>query len=133
MKRKNEPIELTGETFDALSDSEKERIFQELEQESPQERLKHSKPLTAAERARWQRIKREFKRTKTPKANGIRKISVGLESTFLKRVDAYAKDAGLTRAQLIARAQGTARVSRLKQRIGSGEVNRIASLKAPLT
>jgi len=111
MKRKNEPSELTGEAFDALYDSEKERIFQELERESPQERLKRSKPLTAAERARWQRIKREFKRTKTASTNGIKKISVGLESTFLKRVDAYAKDAGLTRAQLIARA--------LKELLGS--------------
>jgi hypothetical protein len=104
MKRKNERNELTGESFDALPDAEKERIFEEIERESPQERLARSKPLTAAQRAHWQRIKRELKRTKSSNGRGVKVISVGVEPALLKRADAYAKVAGLTRAQLITSA-----------------------------
>ena len=104
MKRKNDSNELTGESFDALPDAAKERIFQEIERESPQERLARSKPLTAAQRARWQKIKRELRRTKSSNGRGVKVISVGMEPALLKRADAYAKVAGLTRAQLIAGA-----------------------------
>ena len=44
---------------------EKERIFHELEAESPQRRLSRSRPLAAAQRQRWQRIKRQLNARKS--------------------------------------------------------------------
>jgi hypothetical protein len=104
VKRTNKPNELTGESFDALPDAEKERIFQEIQRESPHRRLSRSKPLTAAQRARWQKIKRQFTRSKSANRKSTKVISVGVDPALLKRADAYAKGAGMTRAQLISRA-----------------------------
>jgi len=92
--------EMSGEAFDALPAAEKERIYRELEAESPEHRLARSKPLTAAQRARWQRIQRKLNSSK--KATPV-KISVGVEPQLLRRADAYAKRIGITRAQLISR------------------------------
>lgn len=91
---------LTGEKFHALSASEKERIFQELEQETPEERLARSKPLTTAQRARWNQIKKKMGRPKIGK--GIKIISLSVERDLLKRADAYAKSTGLKRSALFA-------------------------------
>ena len=99
--KKSPPSELTGESFDALSESEKEAIFREIERESPQRRLDRSRPLTAAQRARWQRMKQRLSRPTAPKPVTV--ISIGLERDLVKQADAYAKRAGLTRDQLIAR------------------------------
>ena len=46
------------EEFLSLPDSEKERIYQELEAETPQQRLANSQPLNARERAAWEAFRR---------------------------------------------------------------------------
>jgi len=98
LKDRSEP--LTGEKFDALPASEKERIFQELEQETPGQRLSRSTPMTASQRARWNQIKKKMGRPKIGK--GIKIISLSVERDLLKRADAYAKATGLKRSALFA-------------------------------
>jgi hypothetical protein len=100
-RRENGPGEpLSGEEFDALPASEKQRIFQELEQEMPARRLAASKPLSAGQRARWNRIKKKMGRPKIGK--GVKTISLSVECDLLKRADSYAKSAGLKRSALFA-------------------------------
>ena len=86
--------------FIALPDSEKERIYQEIEAESPEDRLARSRPLNARERKQWQR----FKALGRPKVGkGAKTISLTVEKDLLRRADAYAKKIGISRAKLVAR------------------------------
>jgi len=91
--------ELTGREFDALPAAEKERIFQELENETPEQRRANSRPLNSEERKRWERIKKKLGRPKIGK--GAKVVSVSVEADLLKRMDAYAKGHGLKRSELI--------------------------------
>jgi hypothetical protein len=59
------------------------------------------RPMTAAERARWRRIKRKPGRPRN--GRGVKVVSVSVEKTLLKQSDALAKRLGISRAQLIAR------------------------------
>jgi len=62
MKKKS-PID----EFIALPDSEKERIVEEIEAETPEERLAKSRPLNARERAIWVAFQRKAARPKPGK------------------------------------------------------------------
>ncbi len=88
------------EDFIALPDSEKERIYNELEAESPEDRLANSRPLNARERRQWQRFKAKMGRPKVGK--GAKTISLTVEKSLLKQADAYAKRHGISRAKLVA-------------------------------
>jgi hypothetical protein len=88
--------------FIALPDSEKERIFQELEAESPEDRLARSRPLNAQERRQWRRFKNKSKMGRPKVGKGARTISLTVEMDLLKQADAYAKRHGISRAKLIA-------------------------------
>ncbi len=57
-------------------------------------------PLSPADRARWQRARR--KRGRPRVGAGAKVVSVTIEKTLLKRVDALAKKAGVSRARLVA-------------------------------
>lgn len=59
------------------------------------------RPMTAAERARWQLIKRKPGRPRN--GRGVKVISVSVEKDLLKQSDALAKRLGISRAQLVAR------------------------------
>ena len=98
--RKQKSKELTGEAFDALPDAEKERIWQEIDRKSPEQLLAESRPLNKKERATWRRIKKKMGRPKIGK--GAKVISLSVERGLLKQADAYAKKAGISRAQLVA-------------------------------
>jgi hypothetical protein len=93
------------EEFIALPDSEKERIFQELEAESPEDRLARSRPLNAKERRQWRRFKAGLGRPKVGK--GAKTISLTVEIGLLKQADAYAKRVGISRAALVAQGLRT--------------------------
>ena len=95
-KRKKSDID----EFIALPDSEKQRIFAELEAESPEQSLARSRPLNAAERRQWRRFKAKMGRPKI--GNGAKTISLTVERTLLKQADDYAKRHHLTRAKLVA-------------------------------
>lgn len=59
-----------------------------------------SRPLTAAERQQWARVKR--KRGRPRVGQGYQRISLSLERGLLARVTACAKKRGLTRSRLVA-------------------------------
>jgi hypothetical protein len=86
--------------FIALPDSEKERIYQEIESETPEETLARSRPLNARERRQWRRFKAKMGRPKIGK--GAKTISLTVEMDLLKKADAYAKRHGISRAKLVA-------------------------------
>ncbi len=60
-----------------------------------------AKALTQEERARDHRAKR--KRGRPRIGNGANRVLITIESTLLRRSDAYAKKIGLSRSALIAR------------------------------
>ena len=59
-------------------------------------------PMTPAERAQWERIRR--KRGRPRKGKGVQVISVSVEKDLLARSDRLARRLGVTRAGLIARS-----------------------------
>jgi hypothetical protein len=97
MKKKS-PID----EFIALPDSEKERIVNEIEAETPQERLAKSRPLNARERAVWVAFQRKAARPK-PGKNGVERISIRVEHSLLIEADRYAKKHKLNRSELFRR------------------------------
>src|SRR5579884_2332492 len=95
-------IELTATSFNALSDVEKERIFEELDAESPEAQIARSTPLTPQQRARWKKAKRKMGRPRIGKGSAV--ISLSLEKDLLKQADAYAKAHHLKRSEFFAHA-----------------------------
>jgi hypothetical protein len=87
--------------FIALPDEEKERIYQEIDRKTPEELWAESRPLTPAERRRLGRFKRGLGRPKT--GEGAKAVNITVEQALLRRADSWAKDHGMTRAQLVAR------------------------------
>jgi uncharacterized protein len=61
-----------------------------------------SRPLTAAERAQWDRVRRKRGRPKVGK--GFQRVSVSLERGLLERVTALAKKRRISRSKLLAEA-----------------------------
>jgi hypothetical protein len=61
-----------------------------------------SRPLSKSERAQWNRLKRKRGRPKIGK--GIKRISVSIEQSLLKRVTAAAKKRRISRSKLFALA-----------------------------
>ena len=92
---------MTGREFESLPDSEKERIYQEIDRADPEKLLAHSKPLTSVDRARWNRFKKQAGRPKVGQRAKI--ISLSVEPGLLKEADAFAKRNRITRAELVAR------------------------------
>jgi uncharacterized protein YprB with RNaseH-like and TPR domain len=96
-------MKLTGRVFDSLPDAEKERIFQELEGQTPERRRAEWKaPITAADRAMLKRLKKKMGRPKIGK--GCKVVAVSVEADLLKQADAYAKRLGLGRTELFTQA-----------------------------
>ncbi len=90
--KKSPPIDV----FEALPDEEKKRQVAEFDQEFVAETFR---PLTAARRRAWDRIKR-----KDAAGRGLQKarsISIPVDVKLLGRADDYAKAHGLTRAEVV--------------------------------
>ena len=83
------------ERFMALSDAEKEQLWESLNREIP---LSETRPLTPAERRLHNR-----KPGRPPTGEGAKPVYVTIERGLLRRADAYAKAQGMTRAQLVAK------------------------------
>ncbi len=84
------------EEFLALSDDEKERIWESFNREiSPGE----FRPLNAEERALWSRGKQKLQRP--ARGSGNKVISVRVALPLLRRADAFAMRRGITRAALV--------------------------------
>lgn len=100
--------EITGRDFDALPVAEKERIYRELDQLTPAQARRAFRPMTPAERREYSRrtsapIRRKGGRPKLGKS-GTSIISVSVEKSLLKAVNAYAKAAGIKRSELVTAA-----------------------------
>ncbi len=95
----------TASEFEALPDKEKQRIYQELDAQSPEERMAQSTPLTAKDRERHRKfmLKGKSGRPKFGK-HGLKVIALSVERDLLQRADAYAKARGLKRAELFTQA-----------------------------
>ena len=89
---------LTGERFDALSAAEKERIYQEFEELTPEKVKSEFRPMTAKERAGHMRPRKPGR----PKVGkGVKVISLSVEKDLLKQADLYAKRHGMKRTELV--------------------------------
>ena len=89
------------EEFIELPDSEKERIYREIDAEPTQQQLARSRPLNARERKQWRQFKKKMGRPKV--GRGAKTISLSVERALLSRADAYARKHGISRAKLVAR------------------------------
>ena len=103
-REKPEEREMTASEFMALPDTEKQKIFGQLEAQTPEQREAESRPLNAAERAQWQQTKRQLRGPGRPRLGrrGTAKVSITVERELLSRADHYAKLHGLARSELFA-------------------------------
>lgn len=92
---KTKKRKLSGyEEFEALSDAEKEKVWESFNREIP---FSETRPLSAADRrlhgfaGRAPRVRQDTKA-----------VSITVSRSLLRQADAYAKAHGLTRAQLVA-------------------------------
>ncbi|HXE54283.1 MAG TPA: hypothetical protein VN541_14765 [Tepidisphaeraceae bacterium] len=93
------PKKLTGEIFDSLPSSEKERIYREFERLTPEQIDRQFRSLAPKERAGHMRPRKPGR----PKlGKGVKVISLSVEKDLLKQADAYAKQHGLKRTQLFS-------------------------------
>ena len=92
---------LTASKFLALPDSEKERIYQGIDGKSTEQLLAESKPLTAAQRARWNKVKKHLG-GRPRLGEGTEVVAVTVEKQLLRRANAFAKSKGLNRSQLFS-------------------------------
>lgn len=90
--KKPSPIDV----FEALPDDEKKRQVAEFDQEFVAETFR---PLTAARRRVWDRVKR--KDTAGSGSKKARSILIPVDVKLLGRADDYAKAHGLTRAEVV--------------------------------
>ncbi|HVS72303.1 MAG TPA: hypothetical protein VHQ47_13695 [Phycisphaerae bacterium] len=87
------------EAFIALPDEEKERQWREFDKEFIADTFR---PLTAAQRALWEKAKRRPGRPRT--GEGSQVVSLSVERALLEKADAYARAKGISRSQLVAEA-----------------------------
>jgi len=92
---------LSGRAFDAMSESEKRRIIQEIETAAPGEIWRKSKPMTAADRKRFAPIRAKMGRPKIGK--GAKVVAVSVEADLLAQADAAARREGIGRTELFVR------------------------------
>ena len=96
--------EMTGRDFEALLETDRQAIIAEIESKTPKQHLAESRPLNKRERAEWEKLKQG--KVGRPKfgRNGVKVISLSLERDLLAQADAFAKQRGLKRAELVTRA-----------------------------
>jgi hypothetical protein len=88
----------TVSEYESLSEPDKEKVGRYYSRDIP---LSETRPLTASERAQFERARRPVGRPKI--GGGAKVVAVTLEKGLLKKVNAYAKDHGMKRAEMIAR------------------------------
>ncbi|HZL35671.1 MAG TPA: ribbon-helix-helix protein, CopG family [Tepidisphaeraceae bacterium] len=88
------------EKFLALSDAEKERVWESFNREIPYE---ETRPLTPEQRKQWQRIRRKLGRAKSKGVVDAARVQITVERKLLEKADNRAKAMGMSRSQLITR------------------------------
>lgn len=96
MKKKSKPYDqmTTEELAEATVEFDREFIADTF------------RPMTPAERARWERARRKPGRPRV--GQGVRVISLSVEKGLLERSDRLARSLGITRADLISRSLNAA-------------------------
>jgi uncharacterized protein (DUF4415 family) len=95
--------ELTGRRIDAMTPAQRQKIIDDVERSTPQERdAEFSAPITRTDRARLKRLARNMGRPKLGK-NGTRQVSITVEADLLDRADSFARSAGMNRSELISK------------------------------
>ena len=87
------------EAFLALSDEEKQRVWESYNREIP---FEETRALTPAEQALHARFRRKAA-GRPVKREGAARIQATMERGLLRRADEYARQHGMSRSQLIAR------------------------------
>jgi hypothetical protein len=95
--RRSVKTQMITVAFDELSDAGKLKLYADADAITP---LTPGKPMTRYQRATWVKAKRKMGRPVVGRGHKV--ISTSIEAGLLKRVDAFAKRQGLTRAALIA-------------------------------
>jgi hypothetical protein len=83
--------------FLALTEREKERVYKSVDREIP---IGETTPLSAAERAQWNRARRVT--VKKGKPAETSNLSVSIDQNLLAEVDRYADAHGLRRTELVS-------------------------------
>jgi hypothetical protein len=98
-KSKLDPVE----RFLALSDEQKEAEIARFDRPLPlgPDGLP-GKPLTPAQRARWNKIQRRLQLGRPTIGAGAKVMSISIERGLLKKADAFAKRHHLKRSQMVA-------------------------------
>jgi len=92
--KKKDPVE----RFLALSDAQKDAEVAKFDRDEIP--LSESRPLTPAERKRWNRIRRGLGRPQIGQGAAI--VPISIERGLLKEVNAFAKAHHLKRSQMVA-------------------------------
>jgi hypothetical protein len=85
-------------SFDRLSDAEKEAIFQACEQVRPQD----GEPPSAVDKRRHRQAGLPAGRPRI--GRGVKRINISMEKDLLSTVDRFARKHKMTRARLIAQS-----------------------------
>jgi hypothetical protein len=90
------------DAFLALSDEAKEKAWASVDRDIPES---EARPLTPGEQAEWDAFARraKAKRGRPRVGKGAERINVTVERGLLSRADAFAKQHGYTRAQVVAK------------------------------
>ena len=104
VKRIAEPVpeHRTIAQFEALSEAEKERVWEFYDAKDPRS---ETRPMTAAERARWDRVQNSLKAKRPVRGrprigNGAEVVAISIEKGLLDQADAYARHHGLGRSEV---------------------------------
>ena len=99
-KTDEEPVGLTADKIIAMTDAERAKIISDIENETTEEMLARSTPLTPRQRRNLRKARRLQGRPKHGK-HGTKIVSVTVEKGLLKLADSYAKRHGLKRSELV--------------------------------
>jgi hypothetical protein len=96
--KKNGKIPSPYEKFAALSESQKEEVYRELD--DPNIALK-AKPMSARMKKLWEKAKRKGGRPRV--GLGATRVLISIERGLLEDADAFARQRRLTRSELFSR------------------------------
>jgi len=98
MKRQQREEELTGRQIDAMTPAQRQKLFEELEGTSPEERWAKAESPSAAERRRQMRAAKGMSQPKN--RNGKRHISITVEADLLRRAEDFSRRNHMKRSEL---------------------------------
>lgn len=93
------PVVKSYADFEALSDADKEKVYQSVDREIRPEELR---PLNAEERKQWNRWKKKSKAGRPRVGKGAKIVTISLERDLLNASNRFAKQRGVKRSEMVA-------------------------------